>query len=172
MTTGKEPMHTIDASHEFDAPAHSLWALLSDFGNIERWWLKTNDAVRIEHVVLTGTGVGLTRHIYNVGMPAPISERLDALDPVTRTYTLSIIGERPVGMTSYQATGHVADLPGKRCRLDYHAEFTTGSGVADDARAFLHLVYGLMFEGLGATLAEEQIARGQDALVSPLKNRK
>lgn len=143
-------MQTIDTSHDFDVPADAIWRLLEDFGNIRRWWPDSNPAARIERVDIEGEGVGLVRHIYSTGAPAPVSERLDAIDPGKRTLTLSIIGTLPAGLTWYQATGRVESLAEKRCRLLYHGEFTTVPGGEEQASGFLRLVYGLMFEGLAA----------------------
>ena len=85
-------MHQITTHHDFDAPAALLWELLADFAHIERWWPKDIPAVQIERVEvgrlenlkaladdveLEGEGIGLTRHIYNKGFAAPVSERLD-----------------------------------------------------------------------------------------------
>src|SRR5438552_1533373 len=142
-------MHSINTSHEFDAPADALWEIFEDFAHIERWWPRDESAVQIERVVLEGEGVGQIRHIYNVGFPAPISERLDFLDPASHTLKLSIVGQRPAGLIRYQATGRIENLPDKRCRLHYHSEFTTRSGEPEEARAFLLIAYQLMFKGLG-----------------------
>ena len=87
-------MHQITTHHDFDAPAALLWELLADFAHIERWWPKDIPAVQIERVELEGEGIGLTRHIYNKGFAAPVSERLDFQDPATLTYKLSIVGQK------------------------------------------------------------------------------
>jgi hypothetical protein len=148
-------MQTIDTSRDFDAPADALWRLLEDFGNIQSWWPAASP-VRILRVELEGEGIGLVRHIYNEGFPKPVSERLDFLDPANRMLKLSIIGDLPAGMTEYQATGQVESLPGNRCRLRYHGEFTTEPGGEEQARTFLKAVYGLMFDGLGAAAASRK----------------
>lgn len=145
-------MHTIDTSHDFDAPVEALWELLEDFAHIERWWPQDELAVQIERVVLEGEGVGQIRHIYNVGFPAPISERLDFLDPASHTLKLSIVGQLPVGVATYQATGRLESLPGNRCRMHYHSEFTNQSGSPEAVREFMLVAYQLMFKGLSATL--------------------
>lgn len=146
-------MHQITTHHDFDAPAALLWDLLADFAHIERWWPQDVPAVQIERVELEGEGIGLTRHIYNKGFAAPVSERLDFQDPATMTYKLSIVGQRPAGITAYQATGRIEALAGGRSRLNYHSEFTTASGQPDEADAFLRVAYALMFQGLAAATA-------------------
>lgn len=147
-------MHYIKISHDFDAPATLLWDILQDFAHIERWWPTHDPAVQIDRVELVGEGVGTIRHIYNVGYPDPVSERLDFLDPATKTYKLSIVGDPPVGITYYQATGVIESLPGGRSRLNYSSELTTESGNPDEADAWLRMAYGLMFRGLADAMAK------------------
>jgi len=147
-------MFKIEASHEFNASADAAWDFLEDFGHIERWWPQDAESIKIVRVELEGNGVGMVRHVYNAFMTAPVSERLDALDPRHKTLQMAIIGDRPAGLTFYQANGQVVALPGNRCRLDYAGEFTTQSGQPEEARAFLAEAYRLMFVGLTAALAK------------------
>jgi len=146
-------MHRITTSYKFDAPAAVLWDYLQDFAHIERWWPTHDPAVRIARVEMEGEGIGAIRHIYNVGYPDPVSERLDYQDAETMTYKLSIVGDAPVGLTHYQATGHIEPLPGGHSRLDYASEFATASGKPDEAEAWLRMAYELMFKGLAAAVA-------------------
>lgn len=144
-------MHTLDSHADFAAPAEQIWDLVEDFGNIERWWPR-GGAVSILKVVLEGEGVGMIRHIYNEGMPAPVSEQLVAIDPDNLVYTLAIVGERPAGLISYQATGRIKVLTPDSCRLEYHAEFESVDAGGEDARQFLLGAYELMFSGLAQTV--------------------
>lgn len=146
------PVYQMDAQHDFDAPAERIWELLEDFGHIERWWPE-GGPVDIERVVLEGEGPGMVRHIYNAGMPAPVSERLDSLDSATRTLRLSIVGERPAGLERYQATGVVEELDDGRSRLVYHSEFEAPPDREAEARQFLEAAYSLMFAGLAQAVA-------------------
>lgn len=114
-------MSQLIVNEEFNAPADRLWALLRDFGNLQAWWLP-DSPIRIDRVVQEGQGVGMTRHIHYVGVPTPLSERLDFLDDDTRTYKLSIVGEKMPGLVSYSATGIVSEVGADRCRLDYTAD--------------------------------------------------
>jgi hypothetical protein len=148
-------MFNLEASHEFNAPSAAVWEYLQDFGHIERWWPRNAQTIKIERIELEGSGVGMLRHIYNAGMPMAITERLDALDAVQKTIKISIVGDRPGGLTWYEAFGKLVDLPGGRCRLDYRGEFTTQSNLPDDARGFLGEAYRLMFVGLSEALARD-----------------
>ncbi|GAB3287473.1 SRPBCC family protein [Parahaliea aestuarii] len=140
-------MPVIEASHDYTVNAESIWGLLVDFGNIEAWW-PTSGPVRIARVELEGKGVGMVRHIFNEGMPAPVSERLDGLDEDSLTWQLSIVGERPAGLLQYQATGTLAPLPRGGCRMAYRGEFEAAPGREEEAREFLKGAYALMFDGL------------------------
>lgn len=146
-------MHTITTHHDFDATPAVLWDYLQDFAHIERWWPTHDPAVLIDRVEMVGAGIGMVRHIYNKGYPEPVSERLDYLDAESMTYKLAIVGQAPVGITHYQATGRVEPLAGGRARLNYASEFATVSGKPDEAEAWLRMAYDLMFKGLAAAVA-------------------
>lgn len=117
-------MPQLNVSEAFNAPADRLWGLVRDFGNVEAWWL-TDSPIKIDRVVQEGHGVGMTRHIYYVGVSTPLSERLDFLDDNARTYGLSIVGERMPGLLSYTARGVITETGVASCRLDYGAEIQT-----------------------------------------------
>lgn len=146
-------MNEIRISHDYCHDAQSVWELLEDFANIERWWPKGDGAIRIEKVVLEGEGIGLTRHIYNEGFPHAISERLDYLDPENRVYKLSMVDEIPAGITEYQATGKIVETD-KGCRLEYFSQFSADEKAVDTAREFLLGAYDLMFNGLDEALSK------------------
>ncbi|MFC3608822.1 SRPBCC family protein [Stutzerimonas tarimensis] len=148
-------MLQITVHHDFEAPATAIWELLADFADIQRWWPTDEASVQIDRVELEGEGIGLTRHIYNKGFPAPVSERLDAQDPASLSYQLSIVGERPAGLTGYQATGRIEPMGDDSCRLHYRGEFTVQPGRAQEAEAFLRGAYALMFKGLEQTVVRE-----------------
>ena len=145
-------MAEVTLSAELEAPAAAVWALLADFGNIERWW-PADGPIQIERVENEGSGVGMIRHIHNKGIPGFISERLDLVDPATRTWILSIVGTRPRGMTAYVAEGHLVELGAGRCRIDYRANVTTDPGRDEQVKRALLLTWPVMFRGL------EQAAR-------------
>ena len=142
-------METIDVHHDYNVQPDALWKFIADFGDIEAWWPK-GAAIDIERVELEGEGVGMTRHIYNAGMPTPVSERLDALDPDNWRWQLSIVGDRPAGLQRYQATGRIEPRAEGGCRITYHGEFEAEPGREGEARKFLQGAYSLMLQGLDA----------------------
>ena len=146
-------MHKITASREISATPDRLWRLIEDFGNIEAWWPE-GAAVNIQRVELEDSGVGMVRHIYNEGMPAPVSERLDALDRESWSWKLSIVGDRPVGLVQYSASGVITPLSDSLCRVEYLGEFEAEPGREEEARQFLLGAYELMFDGLSQATRE------------------
>ena len=114
-------MAHIEVDEVIDAPAEKIWGLIRDFGHIEAWWPK-DSPIKIQKVVTEGRGAGMIRHIYYVGVPTPLSERLDFIDENSRSYGLSIVGEGMPGLISYQARGVVTESGPHSCRLDYRAE--------------------------------------------------
>ncbi|MDR2838130.1 MAG: SRPBCC family protein [Azonexus sp.] len=146
-------LHTISISHDYAAAPAIIWDILQDFGHIERWWPTDDPAVQIERVDVVGKGFGMIRHIYNKGYPDPVSERLEFLDPETLTWRLNMVGNSPMEITYYQATGRLEALPGGHCRQHYRSEFLTKTGKPDEAEAWLRMAYVLMFKGIAAAAA-------------------
>jgi len=138
---------TIRTFHVFEASAGVLWALLADFGAIERWW-PTEGALLIERVELEGHGIGMVRHIFNRGAARAVSERLDRLDPDERVLQLSILSADPGQTAWYQATCRLVSLDEGGCRLDYESEFTAPRGRENQTRDAILAAYRAMFTGL------------------------
>jgi uncharacterized protein YndB with AHSA1/START domain len=143
-------MPEIRTSHTLQAPAARVWALLEDFGAIERWWPK-DGPIRIASVTIDGDGLGMVRHILNEGASRPIEERLDFLDRDARRLVLSIVGQRPSGLTGYLAEGEVVDLGDGTCRMNYRVLFTVEPTLDEQqVRRGLLATYAMMFSGLEA----------------------
>lgn len=144
-------MAELNASAIIDGDLEQVWALLADFGNIEAWWPREGKVV-IDHVVVEGAGPGMIRHIYNRGASAPVSEQLVLLDPAAKVLILSIVGQRPGGMTAYLATSRLTALEGGRCRIEHHAHVTAEAGREQVVESFLYKAYELMFAGLNSAV--------------------
>ncbi len=140
-------MQTIDTFHDFSASRDAIWSLLADFGNIQRWW-PPGLAVDIDHVEIEGNGVGMIRHIYNVGFPSAVSEQLLSIDPSSYSFSLAIVNDRPAGVVKYKASGKLRIVDGGKCRLSYRGEFETEPGREQEARDFFNAAYAMMFTGL------------------------
>jgi hypothetical protein len=138
---------TIRTFHVFDAAAATVWALLEDFGAIERWWPTEGELV-IDRVELEGRGIGMVRRIFNRGATRAVSERLDRLDSVAMVLQLSILGPDPLRTAWYQATCRIVEMDEGRCRLDYESEFTAPRGRENQSRDGILAAYKAMFIGL------------------------
>jgi hypothetical protein len=138
---------TIRTFHVFNAPAATVWALLADFGAIERWWPTEGELV-IDRIELEGQGIGMVRRIFNRGAARAVSERLDRLDGVEKVLQLSILGPDPLRTAWYQATCRIVELDHGRCRLEYESEFTVPSGRENQSRDGILAAYKAMFVGL------------------------
>lgn len=138
---------TLRTFHVFDAPADTVWALLVDFGAIERWW-PTDGPIVIERVEVEGRGPGMVRRIFNRGARYGVSERLERLDSNERILQLVILDRDAARPPWYQATAHLTDLGVGRCRLDYESEFTAAQGRENQVRDGILATYAEMFRGL------------------------
>jgi uncharacterized protein YndB with AHSA1/START domain len=138
---------TIRTFHVFDVPAAKVWAVLADFGAIERWW-PTEGPVVIERVELEGQGLGMVRHIFNRGATHGVSERLDRLDSDELVLQLSILGKDSARTPWYQATARLVELQDGRCRLDYESDFSAPRGRENQTRDGILVAYRAMFSGL------------------------
>lgn len=141
-------MPEITSSYVLAVPAEPVWRLLADFGAIQEWW-PTTGPLQIDHVQIEGQGVGMIRHVYNKGIPRPVSERLDLLDQASRTIVLSIVGQRPPGITAYVAIGRLTEIDTASCRLDYRALITTEEGREERVRDGVLKTWSIMIQGLG-----------------------
>lgn len=148
-------MAELSASAIIHGSVQQVWDLLADFGNIQAWWPQ-DGPVRIERVVLEGQGIGMIRHIYNHGMPQCASERLDLLDPDNKTLVLSIVGQRPGGITAYVATSRLLPQGPDACVMEHRALVTTTPGREKAVERFLRQAYELMFRGLNEALARQR----------------
>lgn len=83
-------MAQAEASADFNRPADEVWAVIADFGGIDRW-MPGIDSCRLE---------GEDRIIGTMGME--ITERLIKLDEAGRALTYSVIAGAPV--ESHRAT--------------------------------------------------------------------
>ena len=142
-------MTQLIVSEEFHSPADRLWALLRDFGNLAAWW-PPGSPIKIDRVEQEGRGVGMIRHIYYVGVPTPLSERLDDIDDDARTYRLSIVGSKMPGLVSYTAKGVVTELGADRCRLDYSADIEVAGDKESSVQKTLRFGFSQVIAGLKA----------------------
>jgi len=109
-------------------------------------------------VEVEGEGIGTIRHIWNEGVDRMVSERLDFLDSENMTWILSIIGDRPRGITAYVAIGRLQPLGSDCCRVDYRCYVTTPTGMEKRIEEILRYTWLQMFEGLEQAARRPSIA--------------
>ena len=143
-------MPEINTSKIIEASADAVWLLLEDFGNIGAWWPKDGD-MRIMEVDVEGDGIGTVRHMKMNGVENLISEKLEYLNPESKTWILSITCKLPPGMTFYIATGQLTPITEGSCRFDYKSCVATDPGKEEPVTKWLKAAYAVMIDGLEAT---------------------
>src|SRR5436309_3333862 len=90
------PLTVVAVSRVIDAPVERVWALVSDFGRLDRWTLEPITCT------LEGEGVGAVRTV-----DAPrrhVRERLDALDDTARRLSYSFVDAVPLPVDDLVST--------------------------------------------------------------------
>lgn len=108
-------MAAVKVSERIEAGADAVWALLRDFGGVDRVMKG------IESCTLEGEGIGAVRTIRMPG-GVEIRERLEALDDAARRLQYAIVGEGPLPVDDYLATIQVVEEDGG-CRVDWSGSF-------------------------------------------------
>jgi hypothetical protein len=127
----------------FAVPAEKLWALVADFGAID----KIMDG--IEECVVEGEGVGATRTI-PVG-ESHVVEALDVLDPEKMTLTYSIVSG-PMPFKDYSSTMVVCADGEGACTLTWTGRFEPAGVPAEKAARIASGVYRGGLAGYGRAL--------------------
>ncbi len=108
---------------DYNFPADTLWALLSNFGDIS--WAPGMDKVEV-----IGEGIGMTRRIHMPGME-PIDEVLQDMDHASMSFTYTIPRGIPMPVTDYSAGPTVVPTGPDTCRVDWRGS-ATPVGVSDE----------------------------------------
>lgn len=111
---------------DYDFSADTVWALLSNFGDIS--WAPGMDKVEV-----IGDGPGMTRRIFMPGMD-PIDEVLKEMDHASMSFTYTIPSGIPMPVTDYTAGPTVVSTGANSCRVDWRGS-ATPVGVSDDEAA-------------------------------------
>lgn len=116
-------MAEFKVEEEYAAKAAVIWEKIADFGGIDGWM------PGVESCKATGQGVGAERRIA-MG-PIKIVERLEKLDPATRTLAYSIV-EGPLPVQNYLATMTVSETGAESCHVDWSATFDLPDGLGEE----------------------------------------
>lgn len=137
-------MGTVDVTSELSISAADAWAVLEDFPGFLKWAGGGQGSIEVE-----GAGVGMIRHLDMPGV-GKMAERLDQLDPDTRTIGYSLVYGNPAGMSEYRAVVTLRDS-GFGCSVDWHGEFAPADGQDTDTVAGnLEAAYHTMSDALVA----------------------
>jgi hypothetical protein len=129
-------MATVTITKQLAAPAASVWALLSDFGNVD--WIPTPGRVDVE-----GSGPGM-RRIIRGSDGAAIVETLQWVAAECRELAYEI-GNNPLPVSRFEAVVSVTDgEPGARtCTVTWRVDYDpTGDDAA--ARGGIEMIYTAM----------------------------
>ena len=132
---------------DFGVSADTLYEMLGDFTNLS--WVPA-----VPKVEFIGEGPGMIRNMYLAeGLP-PIVERLDALDPQTRSVTYAIPQNNPLPVKDYQATMTVVETGPDTCRLEWRCNFQA-DGITDEAAdQALQAFYGSLLPSIHEAVEE------------------
>jgi hypothetical protein len=128
-------------SKRIDVSADAVWKLVSNFGDTS--WMPAGTQAK-----LVGSGVGMERRIA-IGPDKWIHERLDALDPASRTLRYAIPVNVPFPVTSYQATMRVRPS-GAGCELEWSASYEVAAEAEAEVAKAVQGMYGMMIDWIAA----------------------
>ncbi len=116
------------------ASADAVWALVGDFGGLERW------AQGIQRCEVEGEGVGAVRRLSIAGGLALV-ERLESYDGDARTFSYSIVGDTPLPFRDYLSTVRISESGDDACTLEWRGRFQPSEGAEDQARSIVQSIY-------------------------------
>jgi hypothetical protein len=147
-------MASVALRGRIEAPAARVWERLADFGDVS--WVPG-----IRHVEIRGSGPGMVR-VVAIGDGAPGSERLESIDPATRTLEYSVSGFQRDGsaeraqagsgppafpVRGYRGRMQVVEADGA-CQWCWSVEFEPDGVGEDDAIAAVAQLGSLLFRWL------------------------
>lgn len=130
--------------HEIAVSPEALWALVRDFGGIERW----NPTLTSCELDVEGVGGVRTLTMGEV----TIRERLEKRDDAARTLSYSIV-EAPLPVRNYLATIAIASVGPKRSRIVWSSTFEPAGMTDEQLTQLFEGVYQQAIEGLRRALA-------------------
>jgi hypothetical protein len=128
-------------SKRVEVSADAIWKLISNFGDTS--WMPAGTQVTV-----AGSGVGMERRIA-MGPDKSIVERLEALEPATRTLSYAIPVNVPFPVSNYRATMRVRAL-GAACELEWSASYDCAADAAPAIEKQVQGMYGMMIDWIAA----------------------
>lgn len=116
------------------AAADKVWAVMSNFGGIER-------SAMIQDVVVEGSGVGMLRTLTMTG-GGIVQERLETFDPASRTYSYAIVNpDSPLPVSGYLSTVTISANEEASARVRWSSRFEPVGVPAEKAEALIAGIY-------------------------------
>lgn len=113
-----------------EAPADEVWALIADFGAIDRY------SPMVESCRLEGeAGVG-QRRVLRLDNGTTTISRLEAIDPAARTLTYRIL-ETKLPLDDYTSTMVVEPKGASVCEVTWRSDFRPKDATLEEATSFL-----------------------------------
>ena len=110
-------MYEFTVEKTVDAPVDAMWALVSDFANLD-WF---DGPARVEKI---GEGIGQRRRIFMPGSDDPVEEELLALDNDSRRLEYVVHEGGMNIMRDYRVVASLADAGEGRCSARWQASFS------------------------------------------------
>lgn len=143
-------MAEVKVTESIAAPAGAVWALVRDFGGVDKW-----GGPALESCTVEGEGVGAVRRIQAAG-GLQIVERLEAFDEAGRTLSYAIIEKSPIPVKNYLSTICIEETGPNACRVDWSSTFEPDGAPAEQGQAIVTSVYTGGIQGLRKALGVEK----------------
>ena len=125
-------------SRELPFPAHHVWNLLEDFGNIH--W-----APGIDQLEIIGEGIGMIRRLHINGLEEPIDEQLEAMDSQAMTFSYVIPTGLPFPLKNYRAISSLT-ANGNTTTVTWRSDCEPDGLSIEDSEAMLEGTYNQLID--------------------------
>jgi carbon monoxide dehydrogenase subunit G len=144
-------MITAHVTDTVNAPAETVWQILSDFGGIKKVFPGL-----VESCVSEGQGLGSTRDIRTTDGDT-VFETMSKYDESTMTFGYTVdSGTLP--LKNYEATVVITGQGDNACRIDWSSEFETNGLTEEETIEFLCGLYKGAIAGVKDIVAADSAA--------------
>ena len=139
-------MTAVEVIHNFTVSADTLWELIGDFGDMDKWSTGGGSCV------VEGDGIGALRTVTTADGRV-IIERLEAETELS--YSYSIVSS-PLPVESYEATLALVRTGKNSCQLQWSSRFEPKKVTEEQAVAYIEKIYGWGIGMMKETLANSK----------------
>jgi hypothetical protein len=144
-------MITAHVTDTVNAPAETVWQILSDFGGIGKVFPDL-----IASCVAEGQGLGATRDIVTTDGDT-VFETMSKYDEAGKSFSYTVdSGTLP--LKNYEATVLITGQDDKTCRIDWSSEFETNGLSEEETIEFLSGLYNGAIAGVKIIVAASSAA--------------